>query len=131
MENYEIRRRAERLQIHNLASAVLSRIARQVGQDWTEQYGVEPLLLETLVDRERFQGTCYRAAGWADLGSTTGRGRMDREHRREGLVPKTLFVLPLVKDAAARLRGATATGGLGPGGPLEEDRPRVQRGIGK
>jgi hypothetical protein len=119
------------VKVANLASTVLSRIARQVGPDWKEQYGIEPLLLETLVDQERFQGTCYRAAGWADLGSTTGRGRMDREHRREGLVPKTVFVLPLVKDAAARLCEATATCGFGPEGPLKGDRPCVQRGIGK
>jgi hypothetical protein len=92
------------IEVRNLASAVLSLVSRRVVVDWPEQYGIEPYLLETLVDRTRFRGTCYRAAGWIELGSTTGRGRMDREHRRGGLVPKTVFVYPLVRDAAAKLR---------------------------
>jgi len=94
------------VRVKNLASYVLAQVTRQVGADWLEQYGVEPCLLETLVDAERFQGTCYRAAGWTMLGSTTGRGRMDREHRKDDLVPKRLFVKPLVVDAPARLRAA-------------------------
>ena len=98
------------IKVRNLASTVLSRLARQVGADWAAQYGLEPLLLETLVDAERFEGTCYRAAGWTALGNTTGRGRMDREHRREGLSPKRVFVLPLVEDAPGRLRGDAPSG---------------------
>jgi hypothetical protein len=94
------------VQVKNLASHVLAELTRRVGADWLEQYGVEPFLLETLVDAERFAGTCYRAAGWTMLGSTTGRGRMDREHRKENLVPKLLFVKPLVQDAPSRLREA-------------------------
>lgn len=92
------------VKVRNLASAILSMVARRVVEDWPQQYGVEPYLLETLVDQERFAGTCYRAAGWTSLGRTSGRGRMDRGHRREGLVPKTVFVYPLVWDAARRLR---------------------------
>lgn len=92
------------VKVRNLASATLAAMARRVAEDWPQQYGVEPYLLETLVDTERFTGTCYRAAGWVELGSTTGRGRMDREHRREGLSPKTVFVYPLVREAAAKLR---------------------------
>jgi hypothetical protein len=92
------------VKVRNLASATLAATARRVAEDWPRQYGVEPYLLETLVDTERFAGTCYRAAGWVELGSTTGRGRMDREHRREGLSPKTVFVYPLVREAAAKLR---------------------------
>lgn len=90
--------------VRNLASTILSLVARRVAADWPEQYGIEPYLLETLVDGTRFHGTCYRAAGWIELGSTTGRGRMDREHRRHGQSPKKVFVYPLVRDAAARLR---------------------------
>ena len=41
---------------------------------------MRPLLLETLVDGTRFAGTCYRAANWRELGTTCGRGRMDRSH---------------------------------------------------
>jgi len=92
------------VKVRNLASATLAMVARRVVEDWPRQYGVKPYLLETMVDKERFAGTCYRAAGWVELGSTTGRGRMDREHRREGLSPKAVFVLPLARQAARKLQ---------------------------
>jgi hypothetical protein len=88
----------------NLASTILSRVARQVAGDWATVYGVTPVLLETLVDPRRFDGTCYRAANWIVLGTTTGRGRND-QHRRVGRAPKRVLIYPLVPDAAERLRG--------------------------
>jgi hypothetical protein len=90
--------------VKNLASTVLSRVARQLVSDWTAAYGVTPLLLETLVDPRRFDGACYRAANWIVVGTTTGRGRNDR-HRRVVRAPKRVLVYPLVPDAARRLRG--------------------------
>ena len=92
------------VQIRNLASAVLSRATQRLATDWRDRYAVEPLLVETLVDGERFRGTCYRAANWIALGVTAGRGRMDRGHQRHGLAPKTVLVYPLVRDAARQLR---------------------------
>jgi hypothetical protein len=92
--------------IANLASVVLSRALRRVRADWQARYGVEPLLVETLVDESRYSGHCYRAANGIRLGETAGRGRMDREHRREGAAPKAVWVYPLVANAAQRLRGA-------------------------
>lgn len=90
--------------IANLASVVLSRALRRVRQDWQARYGVEPLLVETLVDESRYSGHCYRAANWIWLGHTSGRGRMDRGHRREGAAPKAVWVYPLVANAAQLLR---------------------------
>ena len=92
------------VRVQNLASRVLSLMARQLPCEWHSRYGVEPLLLETLVDHSRYRGTCYRAANWIELGVTTGRGRMDREHRRHGASSKTVLVLPLVKDPRRVLR---------------------------
>ena len=94
------------VRVKNLASMVLSRAARRVCADWPRRYGVEVLLLETLVDTSRYSGHCYRAANWIWLGETSGRGRMDREHLRHGAAPKTVLVYPLMKDAARRLRQA-------------------------
>ena len=91
------------VRVRNLASAVLSAVAREMVADWRAVYGVEPYLLETLVDGARFAGTCYRAAGWIALGTTSGRGRADREHRLEGEAPKLIFILPLRPDAVRRL----------------------------
>ena len=90
--------------IHNLASRLLSSVLRRLRPDWQEHYGVEPYLAETLVDRERFHGGCYRAANWIVVGETSGRGRMDHAHERHGARIKTVMVYPLVKHAARRLR---------------------------
>lgn len=90
--------------IRNLASAVLSRTLRRLKSDWERQYGLPPLLVETLVDRQRFHGGCYRAGNWIELGETSGRGRNDRKNERHGARVKTILVYPLVKNAARRLR---------------------------
>jgi len=90
--------------IRNLASAMLSRCLNRLRSDWLRQYGVEPLLVETLVDPRRFHGGCYRAANWIELGQTSGRGRMDRANQLHGARVKTILVYPLVKNAARRLR---------------------------
>ena len=95
------------IHIDNLASVVLSRALRRLGRDWEAQYAVKPLLVETLVDESRYSGHCYLAANWIRLGQTTGRGRMDREHRREGAAPKAVWVYPLAPKAAQCLRRST------------------------
>ena len=89
--------------IRNLASMALSRALKRLRTDWLRQYGVDPWLLETLVDRQRFYGGCYRAANWTLLGETSGRGRMDRANKRHGAQVKTVLVYPLVKNARRRL----------------------------
>lgn len=96
------------VRVKGLASKILARSARQLPQDWQSHYGQCPLLLETLVDTDRFRGTCYRAANWIHLGQTTGRGRMDREHKADGQAIKDIYVYPLVRDARQRLCGDPA-----------------------
>jgi len=90
--------------IGNLASMLLSCAMGRLRTDWHWKYGLEPWLVETLVDRQRFYGGCYRAANFIVLGETSGRGRMDRSHQRHGAHIKTVLVYPLVKDATRRLR---------------------------
>lgn len=85
------------LEIKGLASHVLSVAARVVIEDWEEAYGVKPVLLETFVERDRFEGTCYRAANWTEVGTTAGRGRMDRDKRKAEAI-KLCFVYPLQKS---------------------------------
>ena len=85
------------LSIKGLASHVLSLASRVVVDDWEEAYGVRPVLLETFVERERYEGTCYLAANWAEVGVTSGRGRMDR-HKRKAEAVKTCLVYPLVRE---------------------------------
>jgi hypothetical protein len=92
------------VRVKHLASVVLAQALRRLPADWEARYGVTPVLVETLVDAARFRGTCYRAANFRVLGPTTGRGRMDRERRREGAAVKTVLVYPLGPDAPQRLR---------------------------
>jgi hypothetical protein len=93
------------VRVKGLASKILALSARQLPQDWHRHYGHRPLLLETLVDADRFRGTCYRAANWIYVGRTTGRGRMDREHKADGQAIKDIYIYPLVRDARQRLCG--------------------------
>jgi hypothetical protein len=93
------------VRVKGLASKILSRCARQLPLDWERLYGYRPLLLETLVDAERFRGTCYQAANWTALGQTQGRGRMDRYHEARG-TPKWVYVYPLCRNVRERLAAA-------------------------
>jgi len=70
------------VRVPHLASAVLGAVARRIGADWQAKYGHDLDALETFVERERFAGTCYRAANWCCVGSTRGRSRQDRDHTR-------------------------------------------------
>ena len=93
------------VRVKGLASKILAQSARQLPADWERRYGYRPLLLETLVDSQRFAGTCYRAANWIRLGQTQGRGRMDRRHERHDS-PKLIYVYPLCRHVQRRLREA-------------------------
>ena len=89
------------VRVKGLASKILALSARQLPHDWQTRYGHRPLLLETLVDAARFRGTCYRAANWIYVGQTTGRGRMDREHKSH--VRFKHLIYPLLHDVQHRL----------------------------
>ena len=69
------------LRVPQLASHVLGTAARRIDADWRAKYGHGLKWLETFVERERFLGTCYRAANWQRVGQTTGRSRQDREQK--------------------------------------------------
>ena len=81
----------------NLASHVLSLVMRRLRADWQAKYGHAVALVETFVERDRFQGCCYRAANWTSVGETQGRGRMDRSGQAQGPV-KEIFVYPLQRN---------------------------------
>ncbi len=91
--------------LDNLASKILSDVMRHLRGDWLGQYGVEPWLVETMVERQRFHGGCYRAANFQEIGQTSGRGRMDRTHQRHGADVKTVLLYPLIKHAKRKLAG--------------------------
>lgn len=91
--------------VKNLASSVLGLAVKIVPDDWHRCYGYRPVLMETLVDRKRFKGACYRAANWIPIGETTGRGRMDRANKQQGAAIKEIFVYPLSPRFRQELAG--------------------------
>lgn len=64
------------VQSKNLASKILSLTTRHLPDDWEARYNVRPVLMETFVQKDRFAGTCYRAANWILCGETKGRGKL-------------------------------------------------------
>jgi len=90
------------VRVPHLASHILGRIARRISVDWEIFYNHPLHYLETFVDRERFQGTCYRAANWIYLGQTTGRGIREKTMRVTRSL-KDVLGYPLGKDFRARL----------------------------
>lgn len=88
----------------NLASWILAACAQRLRRDWKMATGVDPLLIETFVDAEKFSGHCYRAANWLNLGTTQGRGRYDR-YTKKSVSLKHIWVLPMTRDPWVQLRG--------------------------
>lgn len=82
------------VQVSHLASHILGRMAKIMPRDWQRVYAHPVYWLETFIDPAHFQGTCYRAANWLDLGSTTGRGHNAPTAKCTQPV-KELFGLPL------------------------------------
>jgi hypothetical protein len=85
------------VKVKNLASHVLGQVRRRIGDDWEQQWGYRPVLMETFVDPEHFAGTCYKAANWHYLGLTTGRGLIRKGKSYTSSV-KQIFLKPLVDD---------------------------------
>lgn len=84
------------VQSKNLASKILALTARQLPDDWEEKYNIRPVLLESFVQKNRFAGTCYKAANWINVGQTKGRGKLGPAGKIS--VPiKDVWVYPLDK----------------------------------
>jgi hypothetical protein len=110
------------VRVRYLASHVLSLALRRLGADWRARYGIEPLLVETFVDRSLYRGTSYRAANWILLGSTQGRGRQDRKHSAQ-TGSKDIWVYPLRSDCKTRLQSAAGVAPTAPCSPLRPAAP--------
>ncbi len=90
------------VKIKYLASYLLGLSVKRVPQDWQRRYGHPIYLIETFVEKERFSGTCYKAANWIYLGETKGSAKRGSNHDYHGKIKK-IFVYPLVKDFRRRL----------------------------
>jgi len=89
------------IRVSHLATRVLSQIAHRIDADWQRRYHHPVYLLESFVQQDRFQGTCYQAANWVHVGQTTGRTRQNHRHRDNAVhAPvKDIYLYPLRSDA--------------------------------
>jgi len=90
------------VKVPHLASHILGKIARRISDDWRDRYGHDLYCLETFVERGRFLGTCYKAANWRHVGSTTGRGRNSKS-KRAAIPYKEVYLYPLTASFRERL----------------------------
>jgi hypothetical protein len=82
------------VRVAHLASHLLAQATRRLSADWLSRYGHPIWLVETFVERERFTGTAYKAAGWMEVGQTTGRTRQDTERTMQEPI-KTVWLRAL------------------------------------
>lgn len=95
------------MQVQHLASHLLGQMARIVPLHFQQLYAHPIWMFETFVDPERFRGTCYRAANWVSLGTTTGRGKNNLTHQATRSI-KEVLVLPLHRQFRELLRANEA-----------------------
>ena len=92
------------VQVQYLASHILGRMAKILSKDWQRVYNHPVYFLETFVDKERFSGTCYKAANWIYLGDTTGRGKNDHTNKVNRSI-KAVWGYPLTSEFRMLLCG--------------------------
>ena len=80
------------IRVKNLASHILAMSLNRVREDWTKQFDVEPYMVETFVNRNKYRGTCYLADNWVYLGTTKGFGRQGNSFVYHG-EEKDLYVI--------------------------------------
>jgi len=91
------------VQSKNLASKILALHARQLPYDWEKKYNIRPVLMESFVEKNRFAGTCYKAANWCNVGQTKGRGKLGPPGKIS--VPiKEVWLYPLNKNFRTLLK---------------------------
>ena len=87
-----------------LASKILGLNSRRISDDWLKVYNHPLFLLETFVEKDRFKGTCYKAANWICTGQTKGIAKRGHDHLFHGKI-KDVYLYPLKKDFRKKLSG--------------------------
>ena len=90
------------LRVKNLASYILSQSLQGVKADWEREYGYRPVMVESYVDGEYFNGTSYKASNWIYAGKTTGRRDKEKE-KKKTLGKKDIYLYPLEKSWKEKL----------------------------
>ncbi len=79
------------IHIPNLASRVLGANLKRLSSDWMHAYKHPVIMVETFIDHSRFDGICYKAAGFITLGRTKGFRRNNGYYYQHG-ISKTIMV---------------------------------------
>ncbi|ODS30017.1 MAG: hypothetical protein SCARUB_04881 [Candidatus Scalindua rubra] len=80
-----------------LASKILAINVKRIAHDWNNIYHYPIYLLETFIEKDRFRGTCYKAANWIHAGQTKGTSKRGNNHLFHGNI-KDVYLYPLRKD---------------------------------
>lgn len=97
--------------VKNLASHLLALSTNKIVKDWESYYSIEPLFVETFVQPSRFDGTCYKAANWLQIGLTQGYSKKGRDYKNSQ-EKKKIFLYGLNKDTRKQLMKVTQEGKL-------------------
>ncbi|MCL5071478.1 MAG: DUF4338 domain-containing protein [Actinobacteria bacterium] len=85
------------VRVKYLASHMLSKVVKVISSDWKRLYNHPIYYIETFVDKNRFSGTCYKAANWRYLGNTKGLGK-DSQDKIPNRSIKSIYGYPLTRD---------------------------------
>ena len=85
-----------------MASHLLALNAKRISDDWIKIYNHPLYLLETFVEKDRFAGTCYKAANWICVGQTKGTAKKGNNHLFHGNI-KDVYLYTLRKDFREKL----------------------------
>lgn len=80
--------------IKYLASHLLSRNIVLLSIDWKKAYNIEIQLYETFVEKDRFNGCCYKASNWLHLGETKGFSKGKDVHVHHGIIKDVYIYIP-------------------------------------
>jgi hypothetical protein len=80
-----------------LASRILALNAKRLCDDWQRVYNHPLYLLETFVEKDRFKGSCYKAANWIHVGETKGTAKRGNDHMYHGNI-KDVYLYALTID---------------------------------
>ena len=90
----------------NLVSRFMKLMLKRLSDDWMNKWGHPIAFVESFVDPRYFQGTCYKASGWTNLGDTVGWKRHANDFYLQHQSPKQIWCRPLKPDACNQMKAS-------------------------
>lgn len=99
----------------NLASRALGLALKALPKHWEQRHGYRPLMAETFTDIEQFEGTCYKANNWTQLGLSKGYERHRADYFKKHGRPKKLWIKSLNRNSRRILTAIDVPSSYEPG----------------